>query len=47
MTRYIGNTKDDREQMLEEIGCKDINALFKAVPDSVRLKDKLNIKKAL
>ena len=47
MARYIGNTNDDRKQILEEIGYKDINSLFKAVPDSVLLKQKLNIPEAL
>jgi len=43
MARYIGNTNEDRAQMLEEIGVESIEALFKAVPDSVFLKDGLNI----
>ncbi len=43
MSRYIGNTNEDREQMLKEIGCDSIDSLFKAVPDSVRLKTGLNI----
>ena len=47
MARYIGNTNDDRQDMLKEIGCKDINSLFNAVPDSVLLKEKLNIPEAL
>jgi len=47
MARYIGNTNDDRDKMLEDIGCKDIASLFKAVPDSVLLKGKLNIPEAL
>lgn len=47
MTRYIGNTTDDRQQMLNEIGYKDIDSLFRAVPDSVRLKEKLKIPEAL
>lgn len=44
--RYIGNTDEDREQMLKEIGYPDIESLFKAVPDSVHLKTKLNIPQA-
>ena len=47
MARYIGNTNDDRDKMLKEIGYKDIKSLFKAVPDSVLLKRKLNIPEAL
>lgn len=47
MARYIGNTNDDRQEILKEIGYEDINSLFKAIPDSVRLKEKLNIPEAL
>ncbi len=47
MARYVGNTNDDRNQILEEIGYKDISSLFKAVPDSVLLKQRLNIPEAL
>ena len=43
MTRYIGNTDEDRVLMLKEIGYPDIESLFKAVPDSVHLKDNLKI----
>lgn len=43
MNRYIGNTSEDRKQMLNDIGCDSIEALFEAVPDSVRLKRNLNI----
>lgn len=46
MSRYIGNTTDDREQMLNEIGY-NIDSLFKAVPDSIRLKEELKIPEAL
>lgn len=46
MARYIGNTNEDREQMLREIGCDSIESLFSAVPDSVRLKDALKIPSA-
>jgi glycine dehydrogenase subunit 1 len=46
MTRYIGNTHEDRMQMLEEIGCDDINSLFKSVPEQIFLKRKLNIPEA-
>lgn len=47
MARYIGNTDEDRRLMLKEIGYPDIESLFKAVPDSVHLKDKLNIPEAM
>jgi len=43
MSRYIGNTDKDREQMLKEIGYDSIDSLFNAVPDSVRLKTNLNL----
>lgn len=43
MTRYIGNTNSDREQMLKEAGYDSIDSLFKAVPESVRLKTNLNL----
>ena len=43
MSRYIGNTDKDREQMLKEIGYDSIDSLFNEVPDSVRLKTNLNL----
>lgn len=43
MTRYIGNTNSDREQMLKEAGYESIDSLFKAIPESVRLKTNLNL----
>ncbi len=46
MARYIGNTNEDREQMLKAVGLSSINSLFDAVPESVLLKDDLNIPKA-
>ena len=42
-TRYIGNTNSDREQMLKEAGYESIDSLFKAIPESVRLKTNLNL----
>lgn len=47
MTRYIGNTNEDREQMLQEMGISSLNSLFDAVPESVLLKGDLNIPKQL
>lgn len=47
MSRYIGNTNEDREQMLKETGFESIDSLFRAVPDSVRLKEELNVPEAL
>lgn len=46
MARYIGNTNEDREQMLKVIGLSDIDSLFDAIPESVRLKRDLNVPKA-
>jgi glycine dehydrogenase subunit 1 len=46
MTRYIGNTNEDREQMLKETGYENIDSLFRSVPDAARLKRNLNIPKA-
>jgi glycine dehydrogenase subunit 1 len=43
MTRYIGNTNEDRELMLKEVGYDSIDSLFKAIPDSVKLKRSLNL----
>ncbi|MDF2675791.1 MAG: gcvPA [Bacillota bacterium] len=47
MHRYIGNTDQDRVEMLKEIGVSDIKALFSSVPDSVHLDRKLNLPVAL
>lgn len=46
MTRYIGNTKEDKAQMLKEIGFDNINSLFKSVPKSVHLDRALNLPEA-
>lgn len=43
MTRYIGNTNEDRELMLKEAGYDSIDSLFKAIPDSVKLKEGLKL----
>ncbi len=43
MNRYIGNTSEDREQMLNDIGCDSIESLFEEIPNEVRLKGGLNI----
>ncbi len=47
MSRYVGNTNEDREQMLKETGFESIDSMFGAVPDSVRLKTNLKIPEAL
>lgn len=44
--RYIGNTDIDRENMLKEIGCENIDSLFSSVPNSAKLEGKLNIPNA-
>lgn len=46
MYRYIGNTNEDKEQMLKEMGYDSVDSLFKAIPESVRLKSNLNIPSA-
>lgn len=47
MTRYIGNTNNDQEQMLKEMGYDSIESLFKSVPQSVKLKTNLDIPEAV
>lgn len=46
MARYIGNTNKDRANMLQEIGYDSIDSLFRAVPESVKLKTNLNLPSA-
>ncbi|WP_312814086.1 aminomethyl-transferring glycine dehydrogenase subunit GcvPA [Sedimentibacter sp.] len=46
MARYIGNTNEDRDQMLKEVGLSNMDSLFDAVPESVLLKSDLNIPRA-
>lgn len=43
MARYISNTEQDKKDMLKEIGIDNIRDLFKAIPDSIYLTEKLNI----
>ena len=43
MTRYIGLTDADRQEMLAQIGVSDIRELFSDVPDSVLLNRKLDL----
>ena len=40
---YISNTSDDQKKMLEKIGLKSIEDLFKPIPDDLRLKKPLDI----
>jgi len=41
--RYIPHTLQQKEDMLNSIGVKNINILFEDIPKSIRLKDKLNL----
>lgn len=47
MGNYIPSTPQERQEMLEAIGFQDINELYQAVPDSIHLKEPLNIPKGL
>ena len=41
---YIPNSAPEiREHMLKEIGIKDVEEIFKEIPESLRLKRKLNL----
>ena len=44
--RYIPMTEEDKKAMLETIGVKSTDELFPDIPESVRFKGELNIKKA-
>ncbi|HTQ09131.1 MAG TPA: aminomethyl-transferring glycine dehydrogenase subunit GcvPA [Fimbriimonadaceae bacterium] len=44
---YIPHTEEDRKEMLETIGVKSIDELFREIPDNLRLKGELNIPSAL
>jgi glycine dehydrogenase subunit 1 len=43
MQRYLPKSQSDREQMLAEIGVKNIDELFSPIPAEYRLKRELNI----
>lgn len=45
--RYLPMTAEDREEMLQTLGLKDISDLFANIPENVRSKDKLDIPPAL
>ncbi len=47
MGSYIPSTSQERQQMLEAMGFKDINELYQVVPDEIHLKEPLNIPKGL
>lgn len=43
MHRYIANTEQDRQDMLEVIGAPSIDALFSDIPENLRFKGELNL----
>ena len=45
--RYLPNTEQDRQEMLETIGVKDIMDIFSDIPEEVRRKEKMNLPEAL
>lgn len=47
MHKYLPNTEDEKRYMLEKIGVDDIDDLFSAIPDSLRLKEELDIPDAM
>jgi len=47
MGRYVPNTSQDQQVMLERLGLDSMDQLFDAVPHKVCLKDKLNIPEPL
>jgi glycine dehydrogenase subunit 1 len=44
---YVLNTPDDQRQMLDAIGAKSVDELFRQVPDGLRLKRPLDVPAAL
>lgn len=47
MIPYIPNTKEDQKKMLEEIGLKSINDLFKSIPKNLWLKTEVDLPPSL
>lgn len=45
--RYITNTKEQKEEMLKEIGVSTFEGIIKCIPDKVRVRGELNISLAL
>ena len=43
MGHYIPSTKAEQQELLKAIGVDSVNAFFKDVPDSVLLKEPLNL----
>src|SRR3989338_9355479 len=44
---YVSNTEEQKKEMLEAIGVKNVLDLFKDIPKELTLKRKLNIPEAL
>jgi glycine cleavage system pyridoxal-binding protein P len=40
---FIPNTKEEQQEMLHEIGCRDWDDLFRDIPPEARIKDGLNL----
>jgi len=47
LSPYIPNTREDQKKMLEEIGIESLNDLFESIPQSLRLKTKVNLPSSL
>ncbi|MBR2539884.1 MAG: aminomethyl-transferring glycine dehydrogenase subunit GcvPA [Mogibacterium sp.] len=47
MGTFIPNTKEEQLQMLNEIGYKDFDDLFKVIPDEAKVKGELNLPEGL
>jgi glycine dehydrogenase subunit 1 len=45
--RYIPTTEEQKKEMLKEIGVSSFEDLIESIPQNLRLKDKLNIPKAM
>jgi len=45
--RYLSHTEEDIQRMLETIGIKDIDSLFKSIPKALRLQEELKIPDAM
>ena len=43
MGTFIPNTKEEQLKMLNEIGYKDFDDLFKVIPDAAKVKGELNL----
>lgn len=44
---YVPNTENDREEMLKKIGVKSFEDLIQCIPDSLRLREELNLPEPL